>query len=548
MSTDRRQPARPRRLVLGRRPAGEDGVALVMAMAFLGLVSSLMLVMLHVYIGQLRPGAQARKDLSSVNAASSGLQAALSQLRSSLDEQGAGARWRLPCVAGAVDTTSFTDGVTTAPAPGAVLSAKAALLVGKPRFAVHVAYFPQGADPTDMPPSWLSANALPCPLASTPSFAFLQSYGTGDAVGGTTGPAGDRVQTAVYRFSVEGGNVAGGRLRTFGTDLCVDAGGAPEAGSLLTIEPCLAQGTPRQNWEYRSDLTLFYGGDPSLNLCLTASSVRQPQLRPCTGTGSGPTGTRTSGTTYVYEPGQQDQLWSLDDVAHFAAARPDGGVDSTCLQPSTPSAGSALLLQPCQGSVSDWQAFDPDPSVGAGKAGGNTTGRPGSPTNQLVNYAQFGRCLDVTDTNVDREFMIAYPCKQAPDSAELTWNQVWTFVPIEGDVGTLRTHTNNTDYCLMAPDTGDKPVVRPCAPVAADTPAVQRWRATGDDPGDPARSFHLVNLARSTCLSISLTELIYNVGIVVLEPCSGSPRQRWNAPPPPPSSGLDNIREGSTPP
>jgi hypothetical protein len=38
---------------------------------------------------------------------------------------------------------------------------------------------------------------------------------------------------------------------------------------------------------------------------------------------------------------------------------------------------------------------------------------------------------------------------------------------------------------------------------------------------------------------------VYGSSKVILEPCNGALKQRWNAPPRPPTSGLGNIREGT---
>ena len=42
---------------------------------------------------------------------------------------------------------------------------------------------------------------------------------------------------------------------------------------------------------------------------------------------------------------------------------------------------------------------------------------PGAPTNQFVNYAELGRCLDITGQDVNANHLIDYPCKQAPNSS-----------------------------------------------------------------------------------------------------------------------------------
>lgn len=528
-----------------RRPEGEDGVALLMSLALIGIFSTLMLTMLALVVSQVKPTAQARKDLGSVNAAGSGLQAGLAAIRHAVDLNGEGTRGGLPCTG--VAAATFKTGTTSSTASGASLSGAASTLPGSFQYHVDIAYYQ--LDPTDKQPQWLHDNALTCPLSETPLFAFLQSYGTGDNIagaGGSTGRRGNRAQAGVYQFSVPAANVAGGRLVEYGQNLCVDAGGTPAVGSTLFFRTCLPAGSARQLWQYRQDLTLFYGGNPALNLCIQGSSGTAATLQRCTGTGDGAT---YKAGSERYEPGQQVQLWSFNDNGHFATAKDNGDVTSTCLQPAAAGAGAQLTVYGCTGDTTEFHAFNPDPAVGAGKAGGNTTGMPGSPTNQYVNFAQFGRCLDVTSQQVNADHLIAYPCKQAPDSTRLTWNQVWTWTgsPAGGGIGTLRTTIpSGAMYCLSAPDTGNRITTKLCV----DGQANQQWVATGQVGGSPETSYNLVSQSRpQQCMSVSLTDVSsFGSSTVVLEPCDGSTRQRWNAPPPLPPAGLNSVREASTAP
>ena len=520
---------------------GDEGVAMVMALGLIGIFAVLLLVMLASVVQQVKPTAQARKDIGSVNAAGSGLQAGIANLRRAVDVTGRGSRGLLPCTSSPATPATFRTGGLSSPSPGASLTGSASSQAGRFSYRVDIAYFSE--DPTDQSPAWLASHALPCPLTTTPSYAYLQSYGTGAnlaGAGGATGNLGNRSQTGVYLFSVPAVNVAGGRLVEFGQNLCVDAGTSPAAGSRPSLQTCQVLGTPQQTWQYRKDLTLFYGGNPALNLCIQGTSGSDSVLARCTGTGDG---TTYSSTTPRYQTGQQVQEWSFNDSGHFASAADNGDVTTTCLQPRTASAGAALTVTSCSGSTTSYQAFNPDPAVGAGKAGGNVTGLPGSPTNQFVNFAQFGRCLDVTGQQVTADHLIAYPCKQAPDSTRLTWNQVWTWTAVSGQLGRLSTAPGGTSYCLTAPATGLKVVVTACSTSRTD----QQWTAT-QVTGSASTSYNLVSQSRpQQCLSISLTDVSsFGSSTVVVEPCDGTTKQRWNAPPPLPPAGLNSIAEGST--
>jgi hypothetical protein len=135
-----------------------------MALAFISIFTVLVLSMLSVVLGQVKPTAQARKDVGSLNAASSGLQAGLAVVRDSKDADGNGDRGRLPCTPGN-NVTRFRTGTASARTTGTVIRADPATVPGAFRYELHLAYYLQ--DPTDRPPSWLRTNAMDCPLTET---------------------------------------------------------------------------------------------------------------------------------------------------------------------------------------------------------------------------------------------------------------------------------------------------------------------------------------------------------------------------------------------
>ena len=519
-----------------RRPQGEEGVAILMALGFIAIFTTLMLAMLAIVIGQVKPTAQARKSIGSVNAASSGLQAALTTLRSATDSNGEGNRGRLLCQGSVALLTQQGGSVTV---PGTRTTGSTSDLPGNFAYDVSVAYYL--LNPADRDLAWLQNNAQSCPLRQVPYYAYIQSYGSGDTLVTGTAGRGDRSQFGVYQFSVPKENIAGGRLRMYGQQQCLDAGTAnPAPGTKLYYRNCVAMdpATPalvQQLFVYRNDLTLFYGGNPALNLCIQASASEQPNLRPCV--------TGGNGNTYPYVAGQQVQEWSFNDDGHFAAAASDGNITGNCLEPTTATAGNQLLFKSCSGGTTGFQAFDPDAQVGAGKSGGNTSGVVGLPTSQYVNFLEFGRCLDITGQNVNADHLIAYPCKQAPDSSKLTFNQVWAFSgPPAGGLGTMSVTKSGTRYCLTAPTSGDRIVTKPCD---SSEPANQKWNATGAVPGSPQTSYNLVSQSRNQCMSVTrVGATTFGSSDIVVEPCTGSLAQRWNSPPPPPPAGLGNIREG----
>ena len=113
------------------------------------------------------------------------------------------------------------------------------------------------------------------------------------------------------------------------------------------------------------------------------------------------------------------------------------------------SGSFVILSSNCNGGKDNVQNWTLDPSVGAGAAG--------SATGELVNFSQFGRCLDVTNFVVTSPSMIAYPCKQAPNPTNVAWNQRWTVPTVTGSnisaTGSISTNdlTDGNTYCLTSP-------------------------------------------------------------------------------------------------
>ncbi|MGH3743475.1 MAG: hypothetical protein ACRDTP_01275, partial [Mycobacteriales bacterium] len=262
--------------------------------------------------------------------------------------------------------------------------------------------------------------------------------------------------------------------------------------------------------------------------------------------------------TYPYVTGQQVQEWAFNDDGHFATAASGGGVTTTCLQPSGQSdttqapAGTVLVITGCTGSTNSLNAWNPDPQVGAGKAGGNTTGQPGNPTNQYVNYAEFGRCLDITGQNVGADHLIDYPCKQAPDKSQLAFNQVWTYAAVSGGYGTMSVTTGGTKYCLTAPSSGVYIVVSAngtgSGNCASSPTGYQLWQPTGNLQGNYTNSYELINKQLGMCMSASTApsgDLTPNSSNIIVETCNNTLREKWNAPPTLADTGIGNISENS---
>ena len=545
------------RLVEG---GGEGGFALIFSLLLIFIVASLSIAIAGIVYNQVSPTLSQRKQISTVNAAAAGLQVSLDQIRTASTVNGSNQLVGLPAqlrCTGATGATFVDNSGASVTASGATFAGTVNTTSGNSasggtlRYQTSVAYY--ATDPSSQNLTWLKANALACPLQAAPGYAYLQTHGL---VQGQATTSGDRTQHATYQFNTSNKNVAGGRLTPLGSNpaLCLDAGSNPRVGSTMQMQPCLALGTPSQSWSYRHDLSLFYEGNPSLNLCIQASTTvgTNATLQTCTSDGTA--------STYPYASStQQQQEWPFDDDGHFAAAAAGGGVGSTCLDPAGQTAtsqaaqGAYLVVVICDNITTGYNAWNPDPQVGAGLAGGNTTGIPGAPTNQYVNYAEFGRCLDITGQDVTANHLIDYPCKQAPDKTQLTFNQVWTFQAYgSGGFGTMYVTKSGTQYCLTAPSSGVYIVVSPTGNggsgcTQSPTP-YQLWQPTGNLQGNYPNSYELVNQQLTMCMTASSGpngDLTPGSSNIIVQTCNGTLAQKWNAPPTPPGTGLSNVGENN---
>ena len=186
--------------------------------------------------------------------------------------------------------------------------------------------------------------------------------------------------------------------------------------------------------------------------------------------------------------------------------------------------GGLLYEQSCSSGGFDTETWNPDPQVGAGDAGPATQG--------LVNYSEFGRCLDVTGQNVAATNLIDYPCKQAPDPTYIAWNQRWVYTNNQ-----LQTTSGGVAYCLTAPATESSTPINNLVLVTqcstTDATAAQKTWTESNNTGSYGTSYTIVSSA-GYCLSVVQPGLgdAYNQqwGAIVTTTCDGSLVQKWNAP------------------
>src|SRR4051812_41497850 len=225
------------------------------------------------------------------------------------------------------------------------------------------------------------------------------------------------------------------------------------------------------------------------------------------------------------------QQWSMNDSANFEGTANGSSLDGFCFNAQSPgSVGSFVILGStgtgtCHGGYDTRQNFLPESTVGAGAAG--------AANNQLVNLDQFGRCLDVTEQDVNYGYLIVWPCKQAPNPALVSWNQKWT---IPSTPGGLITTNPGSLYCLQSPGVvGQYPTLVAC-PGNASTRSEYQWTVTGNT-GTYATSYRIVD-GYGRCLAptdptATPADLYPNgqqVSKLVVTTCDAATRQKWNAP------------------
>jgi hypothetical protein len=229
------------------------------------------------------------------------------------------------------------------------------------------------------------------------------------------------------------------------------------------------------------------------------------------------------------------QQWSLNDSSSFASTRQTQVVlGDFCLSLRNPgTADSDIVLGSCS-AVSDRNIWRPQPGVGAGMAS--------AATDQLVNFKQFSRCLDVTNFVPTSSYMIVWFCKQSPNGVP-PWNQTWKILPATADPVALTKRIRTIDtstgrgYCLRTPGSTAATqyvTLTECSDTGILTDPNLIWSVYGDT-GVYATSYRIVD---SYGFCLTPTDLSANppdthtdgTAKVKVAVCDDSELQKWNAP------------------
>jgi Ricin-type beta-trefoil lectin domain len=498
---------RPRR----RRDRGaadpRDRGSLPMALLVTLVSMSLSAVLVPVVVNQITTNRVLDSRNDALQAAQSGIDAALGQLRRATNAAGKGDLEQLP--------PCLLTGNADLDEPGTL---------PRLRYRVTITYYRAPTDGTAQP------QAQGCPPTDVPITAQLTATGgrTDAAAGPAPGSTGTRTLDATYTFKTNNENITGGAIRLAAptaNPLCMDAGSetSPAAGTAVTMQPCKSGGSSDQRFAYTADLSIRLVGSETVaapkGMCLDAPLPH------------------ANGTAVTFQPcldRTPRQQWSLDNSSQFRDTPNGVGLGSFCFNlENNVGAAGRIVLGACN-SVSNKTIFRPQDGVGAGMASINT--------GQVVNYRQFSRCLDVTDHVPTRPYMIVWFCKQAPDG-NVSWNQKWTLPPVTTSADNavaerIRTAgTNNPGYCLRSPGStaaNQYVTMSPCALTGELTDPALKWTMYGDT-GDYATSYRIVD-SYGYCLTPTDLTVPFpdthtdGTAKAKVAVCTSSEMQKWNAP------------------
>ncbi|GAA0813607.1 hypothetical protein Sya03_56380 [Spirilliplanes yamanashiensis] len=481
-----------------------------MAMLLTVVALGLSMVLASVVSAEQRNTRRDTSRMTALAAAQSGLDVALSAVRLARRTDGTGDPQALPC--------------TTAPRPALSGPVSAG---GGATFSVRVYYSTTPPVAGTVPSSLWGCGPT---ATGMPAYALIVSTGTAGI---------SRTMSATYTFTtvIQNEKVPGGIIRSFGNagtpDYCFAAGSTAPLNTQLLIRPC-NPADARQQFAYTAGLTLQLtkikaGGQ---RLCVDAGTMAL----------NAPVTFQLCAADLVAR-----QVWGSDDSSAFYVM--PNATTRRCMESSAEYADATVQLvamksasyctQP--GTWQVQQTFFTSSATGGGKAG--------PATGQLVNGAQFGRCIDVTADDVTSEYLISFPCKQ-PLTGEVLWNQRWNVPQVpagedhaDGPIWTVPTGTTQA-YCLRGPGTTARPgyyvVVTTCNP-GGIVAAAHQWRVWGDT-GNKTTSYRIESLAPGgpgTCLTVTdpaapnpdLWDETWNINAskLVMGTCNGTDFQKWNA-------------------
>ncbi|MEO6944810.1 MAG: hypothetical protein ABI053_08880 [Lacisediminihabitans sp.] len=483
----------------------ESGVALLSAIIFMVIMAGISVTLLSTVLGQVVPSTLAQRNTKTIYAAQAGVQASLAMLRSGAKTDASGTFGdpsKLVCsLTGRVDAQN--NGLS---------------------YKADISYFT--IDPTKT----VAPTAMGCTAAGVsgqPKYAKIDSQGIADPVPGVSStPTGSRSLSALYTFKVTNVNIPGGRIFDGANNYCFEATGTTVGSKIKFTSKgnCIKAREAMQLWIYDDDYeiklasTTVAGSTP---LCITGPVKKNDK------------DTQDATLTKCVVK-QWNQLWSWMGSYTWQGQNYDitTGYSSYYLAGSF-AEGNYLRVN--AGGANG--TFNPTPEVGPGAASVNTK--------QIVNYLEFGRCLDVTNEQITSAFMISYPCKQDPSgtgtppgTGQLKWNHKWFYaepvLPATSAPNQTITVLVNNDpgqtYCLQTP-TAASGLIYPNFKSCVGTENLQKWTRI-NNTGTYADSYLFVD-SLGRCLSVGTNPGdLFNTSFskITVATCDNSFAQKWNAP------------------
>ncbi|MBM2618925.1 RICIN domain-containing protein [Actinoplanes sp. LDG1-06] len=508
------------------RGRSDDGsMPLAMLVVVVGLALTI-LTALSITRGEVDTRAAVSRT-TALQSARTGLASGLASLRAAVGVGNAGLLTALPCSTGAAQLT----GTATAKAG---------------TYATTVWYLK--TDPGQQDETWVRANGVTCATAMLEIPRYARVYSEGTSSDGKY----KRTLVGTYQFRLRAaGNMPGGQIRVYRVpsatqDYCLTAN-TPAVGMPLTMSVCAtnADGTTvdKQKFGYMSDITIkLMTSNTSLypnGLCAQAGAIeavgQRVELREC------------GLTTLAY------QQWSFDSASNLRGTTDGRNLNAFCW--NIVASTQQIVLNNTSGNLNndssrkcgltttDYQSWNITADAGSGAAGPDS--------GQLVNFRQFGKCMDYNyGQNPGRNW--AFPCKQSPNIAfrdmSQVWNQVWN-LPGTGEKGLVSvTKTDNvTKMCLQAPVGGQTRVtVATCPTVAATASADFVWLIRGDKAPTYDEKYRIEGTGAwaGQCLApLPAAGNPVQADWIGLTACTGDYLQKWNAVPPVSTSGLTGVVE-----
>ncbi len=351
---------------------------------------------------------------------------------------------------------------------------------------------------------------------------------------------------STYDFETSYANVPGGLIENYENstqEQCLEAVETGSAWDLDVTNSC-SSGYSDELFQYTSDwnLAIVLGG---VEYCVQDPEDESPASE------SPIPITTTCGSTAAAQ-------WGVDDYGGIEGANSSGNPNGYCLlNPlSVPASGqvteaATVGSSDCDSTMDNASTWQMTPEVGAG-ASQPATGQAFGVTDQLVNFQEFGYCLDVTGQNVGSTYLIDYMCKQFPDtSAYPVWNQRWCFQQLSTNssglpVGLVYTPDGQTScsspsspYCLQSPlvtasQNIDAYVLVTSCNIDNSNQATDllwtQWTSNGGSEHD-----YTYTDEDGYCLEANTANKQApsddSFSTIQVATCNGSYEQKWNAPP-----------------